>query len=151
VVGTTRPMVDDLASRCGLAAGRVCVVPNYVLPCDAAAPGPRAAGEVLFAGRVVAQKRVDRLIEAMSRLSPALRERTKLSIIGGGPLEDDLRRQAVRSGVRADFEPRMPHAQLLARMRRCTLYAQTSAYEGHPKTVIEAMSVGATVLVCDAP
>jgi glycosyltransferase involved in cell wall biosynthesis len=151
VVGTTRQMVGDLAWRHGLTESRLCVVPNYVLPCDPRGAGERAADIVLFAGRLAPQKRVDRLIDAMGGLSPALRDRTTLSVIGEGPLEGGLRRQAARSGVRAEFEPRMPHERLLERMRRCTLYAQTSSYEGHPKTVIEAMSVGAPVLLCDTP
>ncbi len=35
-------------------------------------------------------------------------------------------------------------------MRRCAVYAQVSAYEGHPKTVLEAMACGAPVVVGSA-
>lgn len=151
VIGTTRQMVDDLAWRHAVPESRLAVVPNYVLPGDTDRQIERAVGVVLFAGRLVPQKRVDRLIDAISRLRPGLRNSTTLSIVGDGPLKEQLRKQVEDSRVRVEFEGRMPHEQLLERMRRCTLYAQTSSYEGHPKTVIEAMSVGTPVLLCDTP
>jgi glycosyltransferase involved in cell wall biosynthesis/SAM-dependent methyltransferase len=151
VVGTTRQMVDDLAWRHAVPESRLAVIPNYVLPGDTRREVERAPNVILFAGRLVPQKRIDRLIEAVSCLRPALRETVTLSIVGDGPLQAQLAKQAQDSGVRVSFEGRMPHEQLLERMRRCTLYAQTSSYEGHPKTVIEAMSVGTPVLLCDTP
>ncbi len=151
VVGTTRQMVDDLAWRHCVPESRACVVPNYVVDADAPTGEERAPGVILFAGRLVPQKRVDRLIDAVGSLREDLRERTTLSIVGSGPLEEQLRAQAAEAKVRVEFETRMPHDQLIERMRRCAVYAQTSAFEGHPKTVIEAMAVGAPVVVCDTP
>ncbi len=151
VVGTTRQMVDDLAWRCCVPESRTAVVPNYVLSDDAPRGDERTSGVILFAGRLVPQKRVDRLIEAVGGLRDDLRQRVTLSIVGSGPLEQQLKEQAKSLGVRAEFESRMPHDQLVERMRRCAIYAQTSAFEGHPKTVIEAMAVGAPVVVCDTP
>lgn len=151
VVGTTRQMADDLAWRHGLHESRLAVVPNYVMPGDTQKEVERAPGVVLFAGRLSPQKRVDRLIEAMGRLRPDLRAAATLSIVGEGPLEKQLREQAAAARVRVQFEGRMPHERLMERMRRCAVYAQTSSYEGHPKTVIEAMSVGTPVLVTDTP
>ncbi len=151
VIGTTRQMVDDLAWRHAIPESRVAVVPNYVLPGDTTRRIERAPGVVLFAGRLVPQKRVDRLIDAISRLRPGLRDGTMLSIVGDGPLKEQFRKQAADARVHIQFEGRMPHEQLMERMRRCAVYAQTSSYEGHPKTVIEAMSVGTPVLLCDTP
>jgi SAM-dependent methyltransferase len=151
VVGTTRQMADDLAWRHNVSEARLAVVPNYVLDEDAPVSNERSDGAILFAGRLAPQKRVDRLIEAVGRLRDDLKQRVELSIIGSGPLEDALRQQAREQGVNASFESRVPHDQLLDRMRRCCLYAQTSSYEGHPKTVIEAMSVGTPVLLTDTP
>lgn len=151
VVGTTRQMVDDLAWRHGISESRLAVVPNYVTTDELVSAVERNKDEVLFAGRLAPQKRVDRLLEAAGRLRPELKERVTLAIVGSGPLEGALREQARALGVRAVFEGRKPHDELLERMRRCCIYAQTSAYEGHPKTVIEAMSVGTPVLVTNAP
>lgn len=151
VVATTREIADDLAWRYGIGEDRLAVVPNYILQGDAPSAVERDPNLVLLAGRLVHQKRADRLLDAVSRLPAEMRQTVTVSIIGGGPLESELKEQASRLGVRAVFEPRIPHEQLVDRMRRCGVYVQTSSYEGHPKTVIEAMSVGAPVLLASAP
>jgi len=152
VIGTTERMLDDLRWRCGLAADRTMLVPNY-LP-EEARPDPgvrRQPRTILCAGRLVAQKRIDLLIEAVALLTRHEGEAVRLTIVGGGELEARLREHASTHGVRAEFVQRSPQSDLLDRMRRCAVYAQTSAYEGHPKTVLEAMACGAPVVVADAP
>jgi SAM-dependent methyltransferase len=154
VVGTTLEMVDDLAWRHGIEAGRVVVVPNYVdVGCGMSdvGCGERDTATVLFAGRLEAQKRVAVLIEAMAMLAPEVRERARLVVVGSGTLEEKLRARAAELGAPVEFVPRMPHAELMVRMRACCIYAQASAYEGHPKTVLEAMGAGAPAVVADAP
>lgn len=156
VTGTTESMLDDLRWRHALGAERTVLVPNFV-PSDAA-PDPRIAREpnrVLFAGRLVEQKRVGLLIDAVAHARSAAIEATgsplRLVIVGGGVLERRLRDLAAARQIGAVFLPRMPHAALLDEMRRCAVYCQTSAYEGHPKTVLEAMACGAPVVVTDSP
>ncbi|MFN0134068.1 MAG: glycosyltransferase [Phycisphaerales bacterium] len=151
VVGTTREMADALAWRFGLSEERVAVIPNYVDVEGLGEAPERSRSDILFAGRLVPQKRVDRIIAAMGLLRDELRERATLTIVGSGPLEGALRAQAEAAGVRVAVEPRLGHEEVMDRMRRCLLYAQTSAFEGHPKTILEAMALGTTVLACDAP
>ena len=74
----------------------------------------------------------------------------RLVLIGEGPLEAPLRAQAADRAIDAEFLPRLPQPELLARMRRCAVYAQASAYEGHPKTVLEALACGTPTVVADA-
>lgn len=156
VLGTTESMLDDLRWRYGLRTDRTRLVPNFVP--DAARPDDavvREPGTVLFAGRLVAQKRVDLLIDAVAEV-PALARGgldgpVRLTIVGGGELEAELRAHAKSRGVEATFLPRVPQERLLEMMRSCAVYCQTSAYEGHPKTVLEAMACGAPVVVTDGP
>lgn len=144
LIGTTQDMLDDIADH---PPGRVpprFVVPNYVVP------RPRLHREreqrvVFSAGRLHPQKRTDMLIRACSGLD------TRLVIAGRGPLEGELRRLADEEGVDVDFCGHLDHDELRDRMATCTVYAQVSAYEGHPKTVLEAMGEGAAVLVTDTP
>ncbi|HVZ93659.1 MAG TPA: glycosyltransferase [Phycisphaerales bacterium] len=156
IVGTTSSMVDDLSWRHGIDPARCTVVPNYVEVDSGPAtpPGPGARRDettILYAGRLTAQKRVAMLIEAMAKLPERWRSSAKLEIIGEGPLEAELRRLAERLTVSVRFEARIAHDELMKRMDRCAVYAQCSAYEGHPKTVIEAMSRGCAVAVVRAP
>jgi SAM-dependent methyltransferase len=153
IAGTTPEMIDDLCWRHAIDAGKSVIIPNYVEP--PATPRvpdlPTRPTEILFAGRLVKQKRVDLLVKAIAALPRDLKGNLQLTVIGEGPLEADLRSQVSRLHIAAEFLPRIPHADLLARMARPGLYCQTSAYEGHPKTVLEAMACGRAVVVTDAP
>lgn len=152
IIGTTEAMVDGLSWRHGVSRDRFEVIPNYVLTGIAEPkPGPRKRDKpvILAAGRLEKQKRFDMLIHAVA-LS-GVNDRVILRIIGDGALRDDLTAQARREGVEIDLLNAAPHAWLLAEMRACTLFVQCSAFEGHPKTVIEAMHAGACVIVTDTP
>ncbi|MBL8764851.1 MAG: glycosyltransferase [Phycisphaerae bacterium] len=155
VIGTTRSMLDELCWRHAFARARTRVVPNYVLTDASVAPiSEREPGMVLFAGRLVPQKRVDLLLDAAACLPAPLRSTTRVLIVGSGPEEKSLRERAARlagAGVRVEFRARAPHAAVLELMQRCAVFAQCSEFEGHPKTVFEAMSVGAPVLVTHTP
>lgn len=152
IIGTTADMTSDLCWRYRLDPARVNIIPNFVLTPDESSPEPqREPGLILYAGQLVQRKRVDVLIQAVALLGPELRERVRLSIVGDGPELDNLKTLAGGLKIRCEFDRRIPHAQLMDRMRRCCIYAQASSLEGHPKTVIEAMAAGAAVVVADSP
>lgn len=152
VVATTGAMAGDLVRRHGLDARKVEVIPNYVLTHRApAAPYQRAPGLILYAGQLVARKRVDVLVRAVALLPPDLRQRVTLEIAGEGPERRGLQALAAQTRAPVRFVPRMPHDDLLARMADCAIYVQASELEGHPKTVLEAMAAGCPVVVADAP
>ncbi len=149
VVGTTQDMVRDLTWRYTLESSKTLVIPNYVMQ-TASEGTERETGVVLYAGQLVPRKRVDLLIRACEvamQSAPNL----SLRIVGEGPAQAELEALAQQCNVPTTFLPRMPHSQLLAQMDRCAVYAQASELEGHPKTVIEAMSRGAPVVVTDSP
>lgn len=152
VIGTTQRMLDDLALMHSAPAGKLRLVPNYIQPAARAAGGvEREPGLVLSAGRLHPQKRFDLLMRAAAALPAGLRERTRVVILGQGPDETALRALANSLPVKIEIRPRVPHAELLGLMARCAVYAQCSAYEGHPKTIIEALGAGCAVLATDAP
>lgn len=146
VIGTTATMIDDLAWRYEMPGSKTRVVPNYVLA-DAFERERSGSAQpfVLAAGRLEPQKRFDTLIRAFA----AARSRGVLRVYGQGPLDGKLRRLAASLGVRLELPGRVGHADLLRAMRSCDLFVQCSAFEGHPKTLLEAMASGACVLVTD--
>lgn len=152
VIGTTPSMVEDLARRYALPRDRLHIVPNYIVP-HPATPAPAALPDarpmILAAGRLEPQKRPDMLVRAVAQSGVA--DSALLRIVGRGPLADDLRKQARRECVTLDLITSLPHANLIAQMRTCTLFVQCSAFEGHPKTVLEALAASACVLVTDTP
>ena len=152
VVGTTPSMTNDLAWRFGLAEDRLTVIPNYVrCPTATRSVSSRVPTRILFAGRFAEQKRIHVLIEAVSVARTQSATPLTLRLIGSGPLRDSLAAQAQAQHVPLELFARVPHAQLMDEMSTCGVYAQTSAYEGHPKTVLEAMAHGAPTLVTDTP
>lgn len=151
IVGTSLAMVGDLSWRYAIARDRVRLIPNYVLAETPDDPPKRDGQTVLYAGQLVARKRVDLVIDAVAMASTIAQREIRLSIIGEGPEQDALEAKAREAGVDATFEKRLAHRELVQRMSTCAVYVQASSLEGHPKTVIEAMSTGAPVIVTDAP
>ncbi|MFM9959356.1 MAG: glycosyltransferase [Phycisphaerales bacterium] len=154
IIGTTDRMIEELAWRHGLAESSFRVVPNYVLSgpattADQAAPAPSARPVVLAAGRLSNEKRYDMLVHAFA--TSGIEHRATLRIVGEGPLRGFLEAQARRECVNLELPGQLPHRQLLEEMERCALFVQCSQFEGHPKTVLEAMGRGACVLVTDTP
>lgn len=151
IVGTTPEMTHALSWRYGVPFDRTRVIPNFVLVDGPTVCAAEREMVVLYAGQLVARKRVDMLIRACARLSAENRDRVVLSIIGEGPERPSLESFAADLGVNAIFEERLGHSEILDRMRKAAIYAQASSLEGHPKTVIEAMACGAAVIVTDSP
>lgn len=148
VVGTTKAMLEDLAWRHQIDAGRLCWVPNHILTKYEPVPvSMRERGLVLYAGRLASEKRLGLLIRAMAALPASVRGFARLMIVGTGPEEGRLRSLAAELGAPVEFRGHVPHGTLLRLMSRANVYAQMSAFEGHPKTVIEAMGCGTPVVV----
>ncbi|MCL4222066.1 MAG: glycosyltransferase family 4 protein [Phycisphaerales bacterium] len=150
VVGTTERIVSDLAWRDGLSDEQVRVVPNYVLDDACILPdASRQPGLLVCVGQLVPRKRVDHLVRAVAELHHD--HDVTLHVIGSGPEEGPLRALAAELGAPVTFFPRLPHHEVLDRMRRASVYLQASALEGHPKTLMEAMACGAACIVADSP
>jgi glycosyltransferase involved in cell wall biosynthesis len=108
---------------------------------------------VLFAGRLVHQKGVDRLIAAMAVLlerEPALR----LEIVGDGPERRSLQETAATLGIHASvsFAGAVDHADVFDRLNRATVVALPSrGSEGLPMAAIEAALMGRPVVAVRNP
>jgi len=129
------------------------IIPNYTLAGEGHPPDAeeREPGLILYAGQLIDRKRIDVLIEAMSQLEPEMKARTTLEIVGDGPMLESLKGLAAASGAQIRFVGRLSHQALLDRMKACSIYAQASELEGHPKTILEALSCGAPVIVSNKP
>lgn len=143
VVTPTRDMARDVLAR--VPGARVAVVPNHV----AGEHFPERSGEpdfdLCFAGRLAPQKNVLALLEALERTGRSC------LLVGDGELRGEVARLAAALGPRVAWEPRVPHERLGALMGRARLFVLPSHYEGHPKTLLEAMFMGLPVLGADSP
>jgi glycosyltransferase involved in cell wall biosynthesis len=100
---------------------------------------------VAFVGRLAYQKNLPALLEAVAPL------RLRLLLVGDGPLRSELMQQAAHLGVQATWAGQVAHADLPAYLNQAHVFVLPSHYEGHPKTLIEAMACGLPVVGSTIP
>jgi glycosyltransferase involved in cell wall biosynthesis len=146
VIATT----EELRARAAAHARRVELIPNgvdthrFAPAVSTAAPGGER--RILYVGRLSPEKNLATLITAVARLS---RPRPRLVIVGAGPLEGSLRRQAEAEGVSADFRGVVDQRRLPELYASAAAFVLASFTEGHPKVLLEAMSSGVACVASD--
>ena len=105
---------------------------------------------VVSVGRLDTQKNPGLMLEVMARLRAQGRDLTWL-VVGDGVLRADLEREAAAAGLldRVRFLGLMPPAEIADWLRACDVYALTSAYEGMPMALLEALGCGLPAAVTD--
>ena len=109
---------------------------------------PPGARLVVFVGKLVPIKGVDTLIAAWADLLAAGRvfPQDRLIIIGSGPQESILRREAQRTGESVHFAGAMAQVDVAQWIRAADLLCLPSRNEGTPNVVIEALASGIPVV-----
>jgi teichuronic acid biosynthesis glycosyltransferase TuaC len=134
--------------------GRICrtsVVYNGV-DTELFSPGNKAAPDarvVLSVGNLIPIKGHDLLIRAVASLAIEFADLT-LEIIGEGSEHSRLEAltRQLKIGERVRFFGRQSRRQVAEAMRRCTVFALPSRYEGLGCVYLEAMSTGKPVIGC---
>jgi glycosyltransferase involved in cell wall biosynthesis len=146
VVVTTKTMARDLEHRLPEAAARVRVIPNYV---DTESFRPLEIGEpevdLVFVGRFTPQKNLESLIDAVRPLDASL------MIIGGGSKRVQWEREVGDLDGRLRWRGNVPNGEMPGLFARARAFVLPSHFEGHPKTLIEAMASGLPVIGADSP
>jgi glycosyltransferase involved in cell wall biosynthesis len=130
----------------GVPEDRITVIYNAVEPVNGIRPAVvplKTPVKLVTLGRLVSWKRVDQIIEAITKLDQA-----GLVIIGDGPERSRLEEQAFRVGTadRVSFAGQRNNAEAMALMAACDIFVLNSTYEGFPFVVLEAMSLGLPVV-----
>ena len=131
----------------GVTEDRVAIVPNYV-DTDLFMPAvaePSARPRVVFVGRLSAQKNPLLLVRALEGLD------VELDMVGQGELRGEVEEEAARRGVPVTFHGNLPHEALPRVINEGAVFVLPSLYEGHPKTLLEAMACGAAVVGSAVP
>lgn len=147
--------ISEKVRECVLeGAGRSCrtsVVYNGVDP-EQFSSGRDAAVDapvILSVGNLIPIKGHDVLIRSVASLSSEFSQ-LRLEIIGEGPERSALAALAAKLQIaeRVRFHGHQSREQVAAVMRRCTIFALPSRYEGLGCVYLEAMSVGKPVIGC---
>lgn len=130
---------------------RTSVVYNGVDP-ELFSPGsePSSGGPVILSvGNLIPIKGHELLVRAVAALGPDF-PALAMDVIGRGPEQSRLHALAQQLGIgnRVRFLGVQSRQQVAAAMRRCTVFALPSRYEGLGCAYLEAMSAGKPVIGC---
>jgi glycosyltransferase involved in cell wall biosynthesis len=159
VVAVSRGAADDLARWSGIPRELVEVVYNPVITSNGLAAanqlpdhpwfGPGQPPVILGVGRLTPQKDFPTLIRAFSHVR---RQRAaRLLILGEGEERPALTALANELGVADDVDLPGFRDNALAYMASSALFVLSSAWEGLPTVLIEALAVGTPVVSTDCP
>lgn len=100
---------------------------------------------MLFVGRIVHQKGLDLLLQALSQLGD---RNWQLDFVGDGPRVEKLTQLAAQLGLadRVNFRGWLSRAELPSALSAANLFVYPSRHEGMPNAVLEAMASGLPVL-----
>lgn len=112
--------------------------------------GPREKNRIVFVGRLTAEKQVEVILKAMTKLDPALE--TTFDIVGGGDQRKQLEHLAEQLGLgdRVTFYGRIPDEELRALLSRASLFVIASIAELQSIATMEAMASALPVVAADA-
>jgi len=105
---------------------------------------------IVFVGRLDTQKNPALLLEAFAKLRQAGRDAVLL-MVGDGVLRRDLTRQAQSARIteHVRFLGLKPQFEIARLLQACDLFAMSSAYEGMPMALLEALGCGTPAVVTD--
>ena len=130
---------------CGIPAQKVCVKPNFVYP----DPQERTAvgSDAVVVGRLSEENGLQTLLIAWKRL----RGRIPLSIVGDGPLLQELQNKVSELNLAGvTFHGRLSHEKTLEMTKAAKfLIVPSECYENFPMGIAEAFACGVPVLCSD--
>ena len=160
VIAVSAGVAEDTAAITGLSRQAIHVLPNPVVTPDLeekARPEPehswlQARGEsdpptLLAIGRLSRQKDFPTLLEAFARLCG--QRPARLVVLGEGGDRAELEGLAARLGIAddVDFPGFVPNPY--PHLRRADLFVLSSAWEGSPNALTEALALGTPVVATD--
>jgi L-malate glycosyltransferase len=138
------------ARRMGLSDDpRVSVVGNGVTLREIdAEPAMTGAADVVYVGRLIDEKRVDLLVDAMHLLRDRLPQ-VRCAIVGGGPEVMALRQRVadLKLTGRVDFQGQVSGSAVYGQIKGASVLVLPSIREGFGMTVAEAQACGTVPVV----
>ena len=105
---------------------------------------------LLAVGRLVPEKRFDVLIDAFSMVESSGSDWV-LVILGGGPMELQLREKILRARLKGKVVLTGPVGNVQEWYERASLFCSVSEVEGYPNALLEALANGLPAIAVDCP
>ncbi len=150
--------VADFSVSAGLQRDRILVIPNGVdverfagaEPADLSEFGvPTESRTVLWVGRLDVQKKPLVLLEAAQIVLDQSEAGTHFLFVGDGPLREGLEREIQTRSLTAYMHVLGWRADVANLMKAADCLVLTSAWEGMPNVILEAMAAGLPVITSD--
>jgi glycosyltransferase involved in cell wall biosynthesis len=120
------------------------------LPAGDHHPDAERPVELLSVGRLDPEKAPDMLLKALALLEERHPEGYRLTIVGDGQLEDQLRAEANRFGPAVRFRGHVPNGpELFDLYRASDLFVHVARTEGLPQVLTEAQAAGLPIVATD--
>jgi glycosyltransferase involved in cell wall biosynthesis len=106
--------------------------------------------ELLSVGRLDPEKAPEMLLKALARLEERSPGRYRLTIVGDGQLEDELRAEAEPFGDAVRFRGHVPNGPELFELYRASdIFVHVARTEGLPQVLTEAQAAGLPIVATD--
>ncbi len=159
VVAVSDGVAEDIARLTDTPAGRLTTIfnpvyrPEILEQAEAGPPhpwmGPGKTPVVLGAGKMKPQKDFPTLLKAFARLRES--HPARLIILGDGDDLDSLKALTEKLGIGKEVDFPGYVANPYAYFRHASVFVLSSAWEGLPNVLIEAMACGCPVVSTDCP
>ncbi len=159
IIAVSNGVADDLAETAGLPRQTITRIYNPVVtpelekkagePLDHPWFAPGEPPVLLGTGRLTAQKDFPTLVKAFARVREA--RPARLMILGEGSGREGLTELAASLGVAGDVALPGFVSNPFAYMARASVFVLSSAWEGLPTALIEAMACGCPAVSTDCP
>ena len=152
IVSVSAQTSDRLVLQLGVRVPVHTILPGIALSDVAAQPAAEPPVDVLFAGRLLANKNVDLLLRAVALLRPE-RPGIRCRILGEGPERPRLvaLRDELDLAGTVEFAGFVPDDEIYGVMKSASVLALPSVREGFGCVVVEANACGVPVVTVDHP
>jgi len=114
-------------------------------------PGPRGRQDVVYAGKLSESKGLPWLLDAVQAISERRQIRLHVAGAGAGAEAEALRRRMLQMDPLVEMHGQLDQEALAALLRRASVFALPSMYEGLPLVLIEAAACGCRLVCTDLP
>lgn len=126
--------------------GKISIIPSFYLDAELLKPdlSIEKKYDVVFCARLVANKRLKELIDAIYLLHGV-----SLLVIGDGPEREKCEKQVIQLGIanRVSFMGWLPaHEDVYRAMQSARIFVVNSMSEGGPRVALEAMALGLQIV-----
>lgn len=133
---------DIVIKQYNIEPAKIKVIPNYVVT-DVFKPHPEIQKkyDLIFVGRSGSQKNISNLLKAIQHLKTK-NKNISLIMIGGCCDNNEIREIVNQYRLNVTYKGNISNFELPYVLNQAKVFILPSYYEGHPKTLLEAMSCG---------